>query len=307
MRLSYLAILTSCFIANVAYSEQPDNKAISAAEKSASSDSLLEERVEDESKVIDNPFVIMPYKANYLLPVTYNPHPNDKPFKKDSAYADDLDKLEAKFQISFKMPLAIDLIDDGDLYFAYTNQSWWQVYNRDNSSPFRETVHEPDIFMIFPNDWKIGGFTNSFWQVGAVHQSNGRSGSLSRSWNRLYGSMLFDKGPLAINTKVWWRIPESKKKNPTDATGDDNPNITHYLGNFEVTGLYGVGEQRYTFMFRDNLEKHNRGALQLTWSYPIHNNLRAYVQYFNGYGESLIDYDVHTQRIGVGIALNDLL
>ncbi|MBF9001332.1 MULTISPECIES: phospholipase A [Vibrio] len=299
MKVSLTILLLSYIVSSAVYAADTTTN--------DTDDSLVDERTKEEHKVMDNPFVIMPHKANYLLPVTYNPHPNNKPFRDDDEYADSLDNFEAKFQISFKMPLAIDLVGDGDLYFAYTNQSWWQVYNKDSSAPFRETVHEPELFLLFDNDWEVAGFKNSYWMVGADHQSNGRSSTLSRSWNRLYGSMIFDKGPLALSTKVWWRIPESEKSSPTDATGDDNPDITHYMGNFELTGLYGVGEQRYSFMFRNNLEKHNRAALELTWSYPIHRNLRAYVQYFNGYGESLIDYNVHTQRIGVGIALNDLL
>jgi phospholipase A1 len=60
-------------------------------------------------------------------------------------------------------------------------------------------------------------------------------------------------------------------------------------------------------LLRNNLRDNNRGAVELTWSYPIIGTLRVYTQYFNGYGESLIDYNHHNQRIGIGIALNDLL
>ena len=48
-------------------------------------------------------------------------------------------------------------------------------------------------------------------------------------------------------------------------------------------------------------------AVEMTWSYPITKTLRIYTQYFNGYGESLLDYNVRTERIGIGIAINDIV
>ncbi|MDC0611767.1 phospholipase A [Vibrio sp.] len=319
-RTGWVAFFASISLSVLSFSANAEDNSVSDShdqsqvvtdsDNSGTEESLVDERIEQEEKVIDNPFVITPYKANYIMPVTYMSHTNDEPFKE--ALEDDyqpLDNTEAKFQISFKMPLSTHLFDDtGDLYFAYTNQSWWQVYNKSSSSPFRETVHEPELFLQFKNDWKVAGFTNSLWQVGLNHQSNGQSGELSRSWNRVFGEMVFDKGPFALGLKTWWRIPESDKSSPSDASGDDNPDINHYMGNFELTGLYGVDKHRFAVVLRDNLEfGDNKGAVQLSWSYPILNNLRVYVQYFNGYGESLIDYNYHIQRVGVGIALNDLL
>ncbi|WP_394131987.1 phospholipase A [Shewanella maritima] len=272
-------------------------------------DSLVEERVKDELETSEKPFVITPHKANYLLPVTYQTRPNSHPF--EIKYPDEdiaVDEMEAKFQISFKFPLWYNVFgDNGHLFFAYTNQSYWQVYNKDASSPFRETNHEPEMFMLFNNDWEVAGLTNSFWGFGIVHQSNGQSQILSRSWNRIYGTMVFDRGPFALALKAWWRIPEDEKEDPTDPRGDDNPDIGDYMGNFELTGVYGLGDHRFTMLLRNNLSSDNRGAVEVTWSYPIIGNLRLYTQYFNGYGESLIDYNHHNQRIGIGVALNDIL
>ncbi|NMH65393.1 phospholipase A [Shewanella salipaludis] len=272
-------------------------------------DSLVDRRVKDELATSERPFVITPHKVNYLLPVTYNPSPNVAPFEDISTGQDySLTDFEAKFQISFKFPLVYNLFgDNGHLFFAYTNQSYWQVYNQDASSPFRETNHEPEAFILFNNDWQLGGLTNSFWGFGAVHQSNGRSGNLSRSWNRLYGTMIFDEGPFALAAKVWWRIPEEEKTDPNKARGDDNPDIEDYLGNVELIGVYGLDDHRFSLTLRNNLQKDNHGAMEFTWSYPLIGNLRLYTQYFNGYGESLIDYNVHTQRIGIGVSLNDIL
>ena len=273
-------------------------------------DSLVDERVKDELSTSEKPFVITPHKANYLLPVTYQSRTNALPF--EIKYPDEdftIDNLEAKFQISFKFPIMYNVFgDNGHLFLAYTNQSYWQVYNEAASSPFRETNHEPEIFMLFNNDWEIAGFTNSFLGVGAVHQSNGQSSQLSRSWNRLYGSAVFDRGPFALGLKVWWRIPEDEKDNINSAKGDDNPDIERYMGNFELTGIYGLGEHRFIMLLRNNLrDDYNRGAIEFTWSYPVLGNLRIYTQYFNGYGESMIDYNHHNQRFGIGIALNDIL
>jgi phospholipase A1 len=271
--------------------------------------SLVDERVKGELATSEKPFVITPHKANYLLPVTYQTRTNALPF--ENKYPDEdfnIDNLEAKFQISFKFPIMYNVFgDNGHLFFAYTNQSYWQVYNEDASSPFRETNHEPEVFMLFNNDWKIGGFTNSFLGIGAVHQSNGQTNQLSRSWNRIYGSAVFDRGPFALGLRVWWRLPEDEKENINVAKGDDNPDINRYMGNFELTGVYGLDEHRFTMLLRNNLRDTNRGAVELTWSYPVIGTLRIYTQYFNGYGESLIDYNHHNQRVGIGIALNDIL
>ncbi len=57
-------------------------------------------------------------------------------------------------------------------------------------------------------------------------------------------------------------------------------------------------------MYRPGTEK---SAYELTWSLPLWQQLRLYFIYFDGYGESLLDYDHRTKRIGIGIGLNDYL
>lgn len=268
--------------------------------------SAVTRRLAQESETMDRPFVITPHKPNYVL-VAYNfSDPNTDPFKARFPDAgDDLFKpTEAKFQVSLKFPVVYDLFgSDGDLFFAYTNRSFWQVFQTDDtiSSPFRETNHEPEAWLSFVNDWEFLGFTNRLNNVGLVHQSNGRAGELSRSWNRIFAAFVFERDDLALGLKPWWRIPE-------DAATDDNPDIDDYLGNFELLTVYKPGSHTFTAMGRHNLDFGTpRGALQLDWSFPLHGHLRGYLQFFNGYGESLIDYDHNVTSLGLGVQLTDWL
>ena len=274
------------------------------------SGSLVKERIERERRVQDNRSVLLAHKRNYLLPLTYSPDPNDDVFDQGSSdFGEDLDNFEVQFQLSIKAALAEGLFTDNDaLYVGATVQSFWQAYNRDISSPFRETNYEPELFWVTPVPWTILGGDATLFALGLSHQSNGRNLPFSRSWNRIYGSVVWERWRMVYHLKVWWRIPEDEKDEPTDPEGDDNPDIEDYLGNFELTGAYRRYDHEVSVMLRNNLDmEDNHGAIQVDWTFPLQRRFRGYVQYFNGYGESLIDYDADIERIGIGILLSDLL
>jgi len=268
--------------------------------------SAIDRRLAGEAASEDNPFTLIPHKLNYLLPVAFNDSPNPDPYEIDD---EQIDNTEVKFQISLKFKLLDDLFkDNGDLYVAYTNLSLWQAYNDDNSSPFRETNHEPETWLSFKTDWHRFGFRNKMVRLGAVHQSNGRGGALSRSWNRLYLDFIFERGDFYFSLKPWYRIQEDKKEFPGDPDGDDNADIEKYLGYGEFRTVYKWNRFDFSLMLRNNLRwSGNKGAVEAGWTFPLHKNLRGYIQYFNGYGESLIDYDDSTNRFGVGVVLSDWL
>lgn len=274
---------------------EPVSKELLQDEKKEQKVAALDQRIERETQTALRPFVLTPHKPNYFLPVSYNPKPYNEPYQEalgDPNY--ELDEAEIKFQLSLKVPLAVGLFDDrANIFAAYTNTSWWQAYNSDVSAPFRETNHEPELFMTFNNDWKVLGLTNRLNGIGIVHQSNGRSEPLSRSWNRIYANFVFERGGLGLSLKPWYRIKE-------DEDTDNNPDITDYLGYGEVKLAYKTGKQTLSAMAR-------KKAFELTWSRLTWGNIRLYAQYFHGYGQSMIEYDKSTDVLGIGFAFSDWL
>jgi phospholipase A1 len=273
------------------------------ARSTPAGDSPVRRRIEEEGVLWGERFALLPHRPNYLLPVS---HVFEQP---GTATTAPVQRNEIKFQISFKFPLTPPLYDGRlAVFFAYTGQSWWQAYNDKRSSPFREYSHEPEIFASWAPGMRVLGWDWRVASAGFVHQSNGRSGEFSRSWNRLFAEMLLDRpGPWWIGIRPWWRIPESRKPSPDSPEGDDNPQITRYAGHGELRVGYVGALDNWTLTLRRGLSRDGKGAAQLDFSRPtgFSPNLRWYVQYFDGYGESLLDFQTRIRRIGVGVMLND--
>ncbi len=242
------------------------------------------------------------YKPVYLLPAFYTTDVNTTP---QSPNPDNtvttpqaLDDVEAKFQISFKTKALENLFgDNGDVWMAYTQSSRWQVYNGDNSRPFRETNYEPEVLLVFRNGYRLGGWHGRMASIGINHQSNGRSDPFSRSWNRVIGTVALDRENWALTLRPWWRVP--------DGSEDDNPDIENYMGRGDLTLVHTRGGHELALMARHSLRggEDSRGALQFDWGFPINRTLRGHVQVFDGYGESLIDYNHRATYVGLGISL----
>ena len=170
-----------------------------------------------KGKMEDTFFRIRPYRPTYFLPVAYNSSPNE-----DTAL--DFDKNakaqynEAKFQISFKMKPwgtdieGIEVLKGIDVWLAYTQLAFWQVYNSAFSSPFRDTNYEPELLVNLRTDYHLLGLNGRILNLGLNHQSNGRSVPLSRSWNRIVANVGLEneKNNFNLLLKTWYRIPEDR-------------------------------------------------------------------------------------------------
>ncbi|HFJ9749007.1 TPA: phospholipase A, partial [Stenotrophomonas maltophilia] len=265
--------------------------------------SLLDSRWElaEDSKL--GPFQLRAYKPVYLLPAFWTSDRNTTPHSPNPANTvttpQVLDSAELKFQISFKTKIAENLFgDNGDIWAGYTQSSRWQAYNGEDSRPFRETNYEPEVMMVFRNGYSIGGWRGRMTGIALNHQSNGRADPLSRSWNRVMLNIGLDRENWALVLRPWYRIPETR-------SDDNNPDIEDYMGRGDATLTWNRNGHEVSLMARHSLRTGSRshGALQLDYGFPISNLLRGHVQVFDGYGESLIDYNHKATYVGVGVSL----
>ena len=253
---------------------------------------------------------LQPYRQNYLLvrkTSNSNLQPGSPLPDHNVTVPYDFDATEIKFQLSVKADIGdqrnIDFlgIKTFRLWGAYTQQSHWQMFNTRNSSPFRETVYEPELIATLGTGQPSG---LKFLNLGFVHQSNGRPLPESRSWNRIYllGGMEWND-MTSILLRGWWRIPEDPLK-------DDNPDITDYMGRGDLAIRWEPRDksQAVAMLIRNNLSKtQNRGYLQIDWATPVRfgNSARMHIQITSGFGESLIDYNYRQNTFGLGFSFRE--
>ena len=274
-------------LAKSSLSEQEVAQNVQASEP-APSDAKLKQAdlLRDKSdKNLQNALGIELYKFNYLLPVTYA----------ETVPDDGRKSVETKFQISLAKPLFYDVFGLREsLVAAYTQTSWWQIAK--TSAPFRETNYQPEIFLNFASPKYLEQIGVKNLKFGLLHESNGRDGTNSRSWNRAYvqGDLVY--GDLTISPRVWSVIGEK----------NDNKEILNYIGHGDLRLSYKLNDQIFSLMLRNNLhfDKTNKGAAEISYMFPIFSSgVYGYLQYFTGYGESLIDYDRHTDKVGLGFVI----
>ena len=223
-------------------------------------------------------------------------------------------QTETRLQLSMRTKLAQGLLTPSEgtpkdsLWFAYSQQSYWQLFSGDISRPFRTTDHEPELIYVYPLNVQLPGQGRlRYGGLGLVHQSNGQSLPLSRSWNRVYlmAGAQWDPEWL-LQGRVWRRVSES-------AANDDNPNIENTIGRAEVKLTWNPNP-RHTFgmTWRHSLRTEGNGSARLEWLRALsppddggQRNLRLHMQIFSGYGDSLLDYNRQRTTYSLGLSLLD--
>jgi outer membrane phospholipase A len=220
------------------------------------------------------------------------------------------DTSDAKFQVSFKYrlinpdgPVTRKLPALGNLYLSYTQTSLWDIDAE--SRPFRDTSHRPRLFYYDEHieHWSAGGFRLGL-ESGAGHESNGRASSQSRSLEMLYLKPVFT---FETPGEVYWSVaPMFMSYFRTE----ENPDIARYRGHVE---LYFSARKSDGWALAAQVRRctnSSLGSVEINASYPLEKvGLGAFLgflhlQYFNGYGESLIDYDRKLEsRVRLGIQL----
>ncbi len=209
---------------------------------------------------------------------------------------------DSKLQLSFKL----QLLERWKFYFGYTQLMFWEL--REDSKPFRDLNFNPEIFYRYQKsedaDWHVD---LGIWD----HESNGRSGEESRSWDRSFVRYSFKlrnaKSPeLFFDTKLWFA--------PTKSFDTTNNDIQRYRGFWEInvtaTNFLGGYFDRHDLSFRlypggPSGSDPTRGGQELTFRFigafkPLALPMLT-LQLFNGYGENLLDYRNRRTMFRVGI------
>lgn len=202
---------------------------------------------------------------------------------------------DAKFQISLRHRLYRKLLPyQIYLFLTYTQKSFWDIYRK--SAPFAENNYNPSL-----------GFGRNFIRnnrvegVGLIqfeHESNGRDSIQSRSWNRLtFTGIYIPDQNFTFQAKVWIAM----------MVAAENKHLTRYAGIGHLAGTYTNNDGRFTTSIL--MQKRGGWNWNANWCIDVayrlfkFDNQYLYLQFYNGYGESMIDYNHFSRYLRIGFVI----
>lgn len=202
---------------------------------------------------------------------------------------------DVKFQVSISQRLTKSTLPwNTFLFLMYTQKCFWNVFQ--NSLPMRDLNFNPGIGLskpLFSKGRYVGKLT-----LLVEHESNGRDSIWSRSWNRisLGASVMIDEW-LMVHGKVWIPIIDS----------GNNKDILKYCGIFQSGVTVTTPNKRFGWSLilvkRAGWNLNFNTIFEFNWLVSSKVNQSLFVQYYNGYGENLLDYNQFHSRIRVGIII----
>lgn len=202
---------------------------------------------------------------------------------------------DAKFQVSIRQRLTNSTLPFKTyLFLTYTQRAYWDVFK--DSFPFRDLNYNPTIGLgraLISDNRFLGTVCFEF-----EHESNGKDAEDSRSWNKIsLGTQIIFSDKWALQAKAWVPIVD----------GEENKHITSYNGLGFMALTYKSSKDKYS---ASCVVTKRAGAffdsnVLLNFAVRVFkdDNIFLFAEYYNGYGESLLDYNQFRQRIRAGIVL----
>lgn len=223
------------------------------------------------------------FRDNYFIGGTTIGH---RPTNKNS---------DVKFQLSISQRLTKSKLPfDTYLFLMYTQKAFWNVFQK--SFPMRDLNFNPGIgfaHLIIHKNKYIGKAYLLF-----EHESNGKDSIYSRSWNRvtLSGSLLINKNWEA-QVKAWIPIVDGK----------NNRDIVKYCGYMQLAANYMTDDRRFSAAAivtkRGGWNFDFNTTLELSYKFNNNENQYLFLQYYNGFGENLLDYNRFHSMLRIGIVI----
>jgi outer membrane phospholipase A len=218
---------------------------------------------------------------------------------------------KSSFQLSFKYRLFSEqgLISDNipwivNTYFGYVQKSLWDLNSK--SKPFEDTSYMPELF--YKNDdlkIELYGITLSSIQTGFRHESNGQSDDFSRSTNYIYfkpSFNIYDNGitKINLNSEAFFYV------NNDDSGNED---LEKYRGYGYISADFVKIDSGFKLSTK-YVPAQKGDSFQIDMSYPLTELFDGrgdlafylYVQYYNGYSETLLNYSIKDDIIRLGFA-----
>jgi phospholipase A1/A2 len=215
------------------------------------------------------------------------------------------DGWDARFQLSFKYRLFDQAGGFGaeapwlvGFYFGYTQTSFWDLSAQ--SKPFRDTSYRPSFF------WKWDRTDAQTWidsaRFGFEHESNGQAGDESRSINTLFVRPEWrwatgDGGEVEFTPKAYVYLNRDENFDIQQYRGFTDWRVRHDSGGLWITtAVARLGTAGKASLLLD-MSRRMRDMKVGPLSGYLH------LQYFNGWGESILDYNVRSWNVRVGLAI----